>query len=372
MPDYRVESFVVDRPEDLEQQWVDLQQRANCSYFQSWGWIGTWLMQIAIDLKPVVIKVWSGKRLVGLGLFVSADIKRHIIIHSKAMFLNEYPFEGKNMVIEYNGLLAEIGHECNVYAETVKHLFELSNPYDEFHFGAIEEGPVVDLLRNPDEQYSNTIINEESTSWQVDLARFETGLDGYLASLSKNRHAQIRRSLRLYEEQGSLSLCQAENIQQALDFFDGLRVLHTERMQSKYERGSFANLQRVKFFKSLILSRFEQGEIQLLKVDNGRSTIGYLYNFIWRNRVYVLHNGFKITADKRLMPGYVVHALAINYNKEKGMAIYDLMHGDSLYKQILCNQSQKLYWIALQRHRFKFSVEKVIVGLVRRVRALSA
>ena len=84
---------------------------------------------------------------------------------------------------------------------------------------------------------------------------FQAGLDGYLASLSKNRQAQIRRSLRLYEEQGSLSLCQAENIHQALDFFDGLRILHTERMQSKYERGAFANLQRVRFFKSLILTR---------------------------------------------------------------------------------------------------------------------
>jgi len=372
LPDYRVESHVVDRPEDLEQEWVDLQQRANCSYFQSWGWIGTWLMQIAINHKPVVIKVWSEKRLIGLGLFVPAEIKRHIVVHSKAMFLNEYPFEDRNMVIEYNGLLAEVGCEHGVYTETVKYLFELSNPYDEFYFGAIEDGPAIDLLRNPDGLYSNTIINEESLSWQVDLARIETGIDGYLASLSKNRHAQIRRSLRLYEEQGSLSLCQATNIQQALDFFDGLQVLHTERMQSIYKRGSFANLQRVKFFKSLILSRFEQGEIQLLKVDNAGSAIGYLYNFIWRKRVYVLHNGFKITGDKRLMPGYVVHALAVNYNKEKGMAIYDLMHGDSLYKRILCNQSQKLFWVVLQRHRFKFSVEKVIMGLVRRARALSA
>ena len=363
---------MVDRPEDLEQQWVDLQQRANCSYFQSWGWIGTWLMQIAIDLKPVVIKVWLEKRLVGLGLFVPAEIKRHIFVHSKAMFLNEYPFDHKNMVIEYNGLLAETGYESDVYAETVRHLFKLPNPYDEFHFGAIEDGPVVNLLRKPGAHYSNTITNEESLSWQVDLEKFETGIDGYLASLSKNRHAQVRRSFRLYEEQGPLSLCQAENVQQALDFFDGLQVLHTERMKSKYERGAFANLQRVRFFKSLILTRFERGEIQLLKVDNAGSTIGYLYNFIWRRRVYVLHTGFKITADKRLMPGYVVHALAINYNKEQGMAIYDLMHGDSLYKRILCNQSQRLNWVMIQRHRFKFSVEKVVVGLVRRVRALSA
>jgi len=70
-------------------------------------------------------------------LFVSKDIKRHQIIFSKAMFLNEYPFSGKNMVIEYNGLLAEKGLEEVVYIKAIEHLSNSYSQVDEFCFGAI-------------------------------------------------------------------------------------------------------------------------------------------------------------------------------------------------------------------------------------------
>ncbi|MDX2505565.1 MAG: hypothetical protein QNL62_13960, partial [Gammaproteobacteria bacterium] len=74
---------------------------------------------------------------------------------------------------------------------------------------------------------------------------------------------------------------------------------------------------------------------------------------------------------KRLMPGYVAHALAIDYNRSKGMLIYDLMHGEALYKSILCNRSQKLQWLVIQRKRLKFSIENLTVAMVRRLRGLS-
>ncbi|MFV2004600.1 MAG: hypothetical protein ACC650_05300, partial [Gammaproteobacteria bacterium] len=96
MPAYRTESCIINRPDEIKEEWLGLQLRANHSYFQSWGWIGTWLSEIAIELHPVVVKVWSGEILVGLGLFVSRDIKRRAIFHAKAMYLNEYPFDGRN------------------------------------------------------------------------------------------------------------------------------------------------------------------------------------------------------------------------------------------------------------------------------------
>lgn len=370
MPGYRVESFVIEHPEALEPEWINLQKRANGSYFQSWGWIETWLKQIAIELRPVVIKVWSDESLVGLGLLVSADIKRHLFVRTKAMYLNEYPLKGKNMVIEYNGLLAENGCEQAVYVQTIKHLLNLKkqNRHDEFYFSAIEEGSAVDFLRTFKDKHASVILNEKSLSWQVNLTKIGAGLNGYLASLSKNRRTQIKRSLRLYEQQAPLNLCRANTLQEALDYFDGLKILHTKRWQSKGEQGSFANPQWVDFHKALIQTRFQQGEIQLLKVDHAGTTIGYLYNFIWNQCVYVLQTGFDVPLDKRLMPGYVVHALAINYNKAQGMTTYDLMHGDSLYKRLLCNQSKKLYWMVLQRKRLKFAVENLATALVRRLK----
>ena len=59
MPGYRTESCPITQLDEIEQQWLELQGRADCSYFQSWGWIGTWLAEVAPGLQPSVVRVWS-------------------------------------------------------------------------------------------------------------------------------------------------------------------------------------------------------------------------------------------------------------------------------------------------------------------------
>ena len=365
---YRTESCVLKHPEEIRQAWLDLQDCADCSYFLSWSWIGTWLQQIAIALNPVVVRVWHEDQIVGLAVFVPRDIKRRLFFHASALFLNEYPFEHSNMVIEYNGLLAARGHEAAVYAEILGHLLQDYGRFDEFHFGAIAEGPDMDRLVQAAGKHAGLLIDDESTAWHVDLDALEPGIDAFLATLSKNRRAQLRRSIRLYEEQGPLGMDVARDPEQALAFLDGLKVLHTERRRSKGEEGAFANSRWEQFHRSLIADRFGAGEVQMIKVSTPEMTIGYLYNFIWRRHVYVLQTGFRTGHDKRDQPGYIVHALAIVHNRDQGMVAYDLMHGDAVYKKILCNCSQTLFWGVLQRRRLKFSIERLMVDVVRRYR----
>ena len=83
MSGYRVSSSIVENPQDLEQEWCGLQARADCSYFQSWGWIGVWLEQIAVELQPRVVRVLFDGSLVGLGIFVHRDIKRRLVYQFK-------------------------------------------------------------------------------------------------------------------------------------------------------------------------------------------------------------------------------------------------------------------------------------------------
>lgn len=370
MSDYHVESCVVINADEMKQEWNDLQQRADHSYFQSWGWIGTWLDQIAIELQPVVIRVWHNDKLVGMGLFVSRDIKRRFLFHSRAMFLNEYPFNGRNMVIEYNGMLAARDHEEGVALEATRYLLQAYNQYDEFCFGAIDEQSTL-LNSNKQLKEVNYLINEESTAWSVDLERVSPGISGYLASLSRNRRGQIRRSIKTYDQDGSLKLEEARNIEQALGYFDRLKAFHSEYWKSKGLPGSFANPRWEKFHRALINRQFEQDEIQLLKVSSSYGEIGYIYNVVLNKHVYVMQTGFSVSSDKRLMPGYVAHTVAIAHNKSKGMSVYDLMHGDDLYKRILCNKNQKLVWLVLQRKRVKFLIENSVVDAVRFLRRIS-
>ena len=371
MADFKTQSSIVEHADDINEAWLDIQSRADCSFFQSWGWIETWLEQIAVGLHPLVVKVRSDDRLIGIGLFVSRDVKRHVFIRSHAMYLNEYPFDGLNMVIEYNGLLAERGLEDVVYTETVGHLLKHHRNHDEFHFGAILDQPDFDRLKKCEIGKFRFAVNEHSKCWQVDLEEFSTGLESYISRLSKNSRGQIRRSLRLYEVDSPVTLKEAETVAEALEFFESMKDFHTKRWRSKGKPGSYANPISVNFHRSLIQQRFEFGEIQMIRVANSQGDIAYLLNYIWQGRVYSIQMGFNYQEDKRLKPGYVAHTLAIVHNKDKGMVVYDFMHGYARYKKSLGICRESLYWVVLQMPRPKFVAENFATAVVRRLRRFS-
>jgi len=367
---FHVDSSVITSPGSIEQDWLELQNRSDCSYFQSWGWIGTWLEQLTRDLRPMVVRVRRDDRLVGLGLLVEHGIRRRRVFHSNALFLNEYPFDDRNMVIEYNGLLAERGCEDDVYRGVVDYLSQAGRAYDEFHFGAITDDAARSLEKAAVGELKFS-INEESLAWQADLRGLEAGIDHYLATLSSNARVQIRRALSLYGQQDPIHVQEAQDVRQAEAYFDRLKVLHAVQWQARGKSGAFANPRWENFHRILIQTRFDKGEVQLLKVANAGGEIGYIYSHLWRKRVYMQQTGFSVPTDNRLKPGYVAHALAIQHNLENGMHLYDFMHGDARYKRTLSNRSERLYWAVIQRRRMKFALENLLVGAVRRCRGLS-
>ena len=192
------------------------------------------------------------------------------------MFLNEYPFEGKNMVIEYNGLLAEKGFEEMVYIEAMEHLSNNYSQVDEFFFGAITKKHGLRTLKKYAKDRFNFIVDEQSISWQVDLEEVPPVLDDFLTTLGKNSREQIRRSLRLYAESTPVTLIEATCVEEALSFFDGLKKFHTTRWISKGKKGSFANPIWEHFHRTLIQERFKAGEIQMLKISNS-DDIAFLF-----------------------------------------------------------------------------------------------
>ena len=370
MPGYRVECNELADLEILKKTWLEVEKRANCSFFQSWGWVGTWLTRIVGELSPQLVSVYFDGQVVGLGILISTRVKRHHVFYSRTMYLNEAPFLDNNLIIEYNGMLAVRGHEPEVHSCAFQYMLQQFPDIDEFHFSALTSISSVNAAVNKYSEDVKIICQQTATSFLASLDYPGDGVDAFLANLGKNRRLQIKRSLRLYEDHGPVQIVEAKTVEQALQYLDGLKALHTRRWQSLGKAGSFANEHWEKFHRSLISSCFKHGEVQLLKVCNVDHEIGYLYNFIWRKHVYVLQTGFALEQDKRLMPGYVVHTLAIDYNKNKGMATYDLLHGDSLYKKLLCNKQQELYWLVIQRKRIRFLLEDVARILMRKFRAI--
>lgn len=370
MAAYRASSKRVAHPDQVQADWLSLQDRADCSYFQSWGWIGIWLREVASDLQPRVLRIWHKGDLVGMGLFIEHDLRRHSLIRLRIAYLNDCPFADRNMIVEYNGLLTARGHEVAAYREAVQSYLHERTAVDEISFGLIQEQRLPPEAIGKSGADARLVVTGPHDAWHIDLGKLGEGRDAYLAGLGSNRRWQIRRSIRLYEEQGPLQLEEATTPEQALQFFDALKMLHTDRWRARGKSGSFANPRWERFHRALIRERFPHGEIQLLRVSNPAVTLGYLYNHIWHERVYVQQTGFSLPADNRLKPAYVSHALAVVHNRRKGMLVYDLMYGDSAYKRILCAATEPLYRTVVQRRLPKFRFENLAVGLVRRYRAM--
>src|SRR6185295_8626016 len=118
----------------------------------------------------------------------------------------------------------------------------------------------------------------------------------YLESLGKNTRYNIRRSLKEYRRLGEPTLEEAGSVTQALEYLEHLSALHQSYWRGKGLPGSFANGFFDTFHSRLVETRFDEGVIQLLRVSVGDVVIGYLYNFVYRGRVYNYQTGLNYGA----------------------------------------------------------------------------
>jgi CelD/BcsL family acetyltransferase involved in cellulose biosynthesis len=218
----------------------------------------------------------------------------------------------------------------------------------------------------------SVLVDESMPSFFVDLQKVRDAGTDFLKLLSANKRSQIRRSIKQYELDGEIRLHEAQTSEEALAMLDQLAVLHQLEWTSLGKPGAFANQYLYQFHRDLIRSRFDEKEMQLLHIHNEKMTIGYLYCFVYENRVLFYQCGFNYLADNNYRPGLVSHYFAVLHNAVAGRSIYDFLGGDSAYKSSLSTDSTSIYWVRLIRNKNRLMLEKLVVALKHRMRALIA
>jgi len=352
----------------LETQWRALEEQSVCSFFQSWSWISAWLQLIGMRAGLSVYECYKDENLIALGIVSQDMIRRRQLFRSRVISINEVSNTDLNMFIEYNGLLTIKGCEAEALQQLICDLDVCDSSWDELNFTNI-----------PHEIYSGLyferlnlrpIQDTQCTPWIASLEN-AAELDAIINRLSRNRRWQIRRSIKEYEKEGPLRIEAATTVEEALNYFHLLGILHTERWNRVGLKGSFAKPNWVLFHQSLIASAFNRGEIQLLRIRCGSRDIGYIYNFIWRDSVLMLQSGFVSEQKNILRPGYISHILAMQLNAQSGAAQYDFMIGDADYKQVLATAHPPLVSLRLQRRRMSLIVENSAVHVFRQLRQSS-
>jgi CelD/BcsL family acetyltransferase involved in cellulose biosynthesis len=317
----------------LGEQWRDLEQRANGSFFQSWTWVGCRAVERFSD--PVLVEAADAGRTVALGLF--NRVRRRF--GPSALYLGEAGSDDLDSpYVEQNGILTAAGREVELTALCLR---PLAAAHDLVLSGV--DQPVLQAARAA-AALVHTIRCQPA--WSVDLAAIRHAGGEYLATRSANTRQQLRRSDRFYLANGPILLQHAESLEIAHAMLDQMADLHQTTWEGRGKPGSFASPLFRRFHHALIEAGFPRGEVTVTKISSGGTVIGFLYNFIWRRWISAYQSGFAYRDDEnRAKPGLTCHLAAIRDALDQGFDIYDFLAGDDRYKRSLADQSSPQFWL---------------------------
>lgn len=344
----------------LGQLWQQLQKNFEPSLFQSWEWMECWLRVLPDTVEPFVLTAFRSETPCGVAIICRQNRRRHGWLLSRGLFLNETGVQNLDaLTIEYNGLLCRKEEAPDLTLEALSYLKSELSGWDEFTFSGIDI-PTYTAFQNT--EYLVNVVARLPCNY-VDLSAIRDKGTGYIDCLSRNTRSQIRRALRRYEERGDVEISVAGTVEQALDYFEEMRVLHQDYWVSRGQPGAFANPIFGDFHSGFIKANFAAGLIEMLQITAAETTLGYLYNIVHEGRVYNYQSGFNYEADGSMKPGLVAHYVAIERSLQNGAAIYDFMAGDAQQKRSLGTDSQELIWATTSLPRFKFRLEGAMRAL---------
>lgn len=353
---------------DLGVAWRALEQRSDCSFLTSWRWIGCWLDSLAGAAELRLLRAVLNDRVVGMGILSLHRHRRNGVIFSRTWHLHATGSRKFDILaVECNSFLVERGLEEQVSARMLNHLIEHEKKWDELALDGLSGRPSWPLA----DGRTRVRINKHANHY-IALGAVREQKGGYLPLLGAKTRSRIRRSIREYEQFGPVVAQAAMEKSQALSFLDGLKKLHQNYWVGRGEPGAFANPFFDRFHHKLVHDGFDTGDVQIIAVNAGDRRLGYIYNFVYRGRIYNYQSGFDYElCERHNRPGLVAHACAIEFNARIGHEIYDFLGGDSEYKQALGTAAGSMSWVIVQRARLRFRLEAVGRELRDRVRPSS-
>ncbi|CAO3409637.1 GNAT family N-acetyltransferase [Azospirillum largimobile] len=352
---------------ELARLWAEVEARAESTFFLSWNWIGPWLSQIPAGVEPRLLLARRGGEPVGLAVLCPRRRRRLGLLPGRCWMLHETGDRGYDrLFMEYNGILADRRFADEVTEAALHWLGEGLTANDELVLGGLTPAAERAARRVAARTgHSLQVRIADSAQW-VDLAPVRASGGDFRAGLGRNTRAAVNRSERLYRARGGLDYRVATTVEEALEDFAGLEVLHQAGWQARGQAGAFANPAFRPFHEQLIAQGVPSGAVRLCRISAGGQPVGYLYNFVHRNRVLNYQGGFAFEADNRLKPGLLSHVLAVEDALARGEDCYDFMSTPAGHKPLLSNAEQPMNWLTLGPDRVGRRVE----AHVRRARGL--
>jgi CelD/BcsL family acetyltransferase involved in cellulose biosynthesis len=341
------------RDPHVERIWRALEAHTQPSYFLSWGFIKNWLAALPDDELPSLAVVVDGGEPAAAFFLAQRRTRRNLVRTNNALYFNATGSPRHDELgIEHNGMLAAPGARRSLAAV----LDLIPGEWDELFLPAVDRYAFDDLGAGAAKlsMRYEVHIEREATAPFVDLEAVRTVDGGYDALLSTSARTQLQRSRSLV---GNVDLDVATDEREAMAIYGELLRIGAKRRPPPGVRNPFADASFERFHRGLIHERLRHGEIQLLRVRSGDTTLGCLYNVVYRGRVIFYQCGIASFDDANLNPGYLCHAAAVEYNALAGHSFYDLLGGNAHHRLHMATGKNRRVWLRVRRPAARRSLQ---------------
>lgn len=169
--------------------------------------------------------------------------------------------------------------------------------------------------------------------------------DAYLDTLDKKQRHELRRKLRradgaeviIHHVQPGADIAAEVN-----DFLDLLQ-------KSTPEKHAWLNDGRRAVFHEVAAAALQNGTLQLLFLIIEGQKAAALFNFAYKDRIWVYNSGLDPDNFAWLSAGVVLTARAIEMSIADGFAIFDFLRGDEAYKYRFGAKDTEIHRLMLQK-----------------------
>ena len=337
--------------------WLELEARQGAGALTcSWVWTETWVRHYGDRVPHWFAIAEMEDEAVGAALITRGVSRKAGLPIRTLHFGTAGEPEDETVYVEFNRLLAPPDQRVTVAASIVRAIRTAKLGFDEWRLDGFVPadahalaaaipglGPRVEACR------------------LVDLRALRDAGRTPLKAFSRNTIEKIGKNLRRFERDlGPISVQWAETTTQAHAIMAELADLHQARWTKAGKPGVFASKRFAQFHRDLI-ERLLPDRIMLLRVAAGDHTIGCLYGFIESGTLLSYQWGLAEFDNKRVAPGFVAAALAMQAALDRGLDEWNWLSGDMLYKRELSTGERPMVWASARASLRALAVN----GLVR-------
>lgn len=189
-----------------------------------------------------------------------------------------------------------------------------------------EASPSIPILHKIAEKYK--IKSVEDLFEVCPIIPLPATFDEYLSSLDSKQRREVKRKLRrAHGADAKLVIIGPEDdLDRAVDDF--LTLLQ----KSTFEKRDWLHDGRRAIFHETAQAAMKAGTLQLMFIEIEQKRAAALFNFDYKNRIFVYNSGLDPEAFGPLSLGVVLTAKAIEWAIEHGRSEFDFLRGNETYK----------------------------------------